>query len=125
MKCKLTITSKGNGWSDKVCDDADIQIIDDVATVKYTIDGDECSLLICHKQIEQVRKGKVPIKLTFRQGEKTACIIGDNEMRGGYALFTNRLKVLMGKMGCDAELSYMSGEDKEKINLKIRAIVLN
>jgi hypothetical protein len=122
MKCKLTIASHGNGWSDKVTDVGQMNIEDGVATVNYKIDGDLCNLTISEEFVEQERKGENNIKISFRQGEKTLCIIGDDELRGGYSVFTKTLTSKVGTLGCNVSLNYISGNDNEEINLTIRAI---
>jgi hypothetical protein len=50
------------------------------------------------------------------------CIIGDDALRGGYTVFTKSLSSSVGRFGCNAALCYLSGEDEEKIDVKISAL---
>jgi uncharacterized beta-barrel protein YwiB (DUF1934 family) len=92
------------------------------AFIDYKLDGDDCSLFVSSDRIEQTRKGNVNIKISFMRGEKTACIIGGEDLRGGYTVYTKSLLSSVGKFGCTAALSYLSGEDEEQISLKISAL---
>jgi hypothetical protein len=124
MKCKLTIYSKGNGWENNTEVFADYCYEDGEAVINYFLDGDKCKLELDASGLVQERRGGVNIKITLRKGEKTFCILGDEEMRGGYEVVTKDFKVLVGKKGCVAEVTYLSGKDQEKINLSLRALAL-
>jgi hypothetical protein len=95
-----------------------------VAEINYFLDGDKCKMIISADELEQRREGGVNIKITLRPDQKTVCILGDEEMRGGYEVFTESYKVLLGKKGCVAQVTYLSGKDKEKINLTLRALAI-
>lgn len=94
------------------------------ARIYYQLDGDDCTLFLSSERAEQVRRGSVDLRLTFVMNSKTACIIGDDALRGGYEIFTTRLDCIAKSMGVDARIEYLSGGDRERVNLKIRAIAL-
>ena len=120
--CRLTISSRGKGWESNIVRPAKMHIEDGRARVEYNLDGDACTFTLRPGRAEQVRKGGVNLRMTFVPGQKTACIIGDEALRGGYAIFTSRLDCTVGSLGVNAELEYFSGEDKERIVVKLRAL---
>jgi uncharacterized beta-barrel protein YwiB (DUF1934 family) len=122
MTGKISIKSQGNDWKDEISSPAEILIDGNYAEVKYAIDGDECTLKVCDGSVEQLRRGEVDIKLTFKQGQKTLCILGDEGMRGGYEIFTQLLHSSIGALGVFVKLHYTSGADKEVIKMHITAI---
>jgi uncharacterized beta-barrel protein YwiB (DUF1934 family) len=124
MKGRIAITSQGNGWNNNIISPAEIVRGESGVTVHYSIEGDKCTLEVSNDCVVQTRKGKADLHLTFRQGEQTACIIGDVSLAGGYKIFTERMKVVVGKSGCFVNLIYFSGDDGEKISLKITAVTI-
>lgn len=121
IDCRLSIISCGNKWESNISCRGRIKILGDSAVVHYAIDGDECTLILSQDRIEQVRKGSVNIRISFVEGGKTACILGDENLRGGYEVFTSRLSCTVKKFGAVARIEYLSGEDKERITLSVRA----
>lgn len=122
--CRLSINSEGKGWRSDVSERAKIEINKDCARIEYTLDGDYCVLSLSHDFIEQTRRGETDISMSFRQNDKTLCIIGDNALRGGFEIFCTKLKCTLGAKGVDAHIEYLSGEDREKVSVRIRALVL-
>lgn len=124
MKFRLTIVSEGDGWNSRVDETAEAEISEGVAKFRYTLDGDDCELTVGDAFVRQSRKGSVPLKLTFRPRERTLCIVGDESLCGGYEIYTQCLSVTVAQFGCRADMTYLSGKDKEKIHLKIAATAI-
>jgi hypothetical protein len=124
MKCKFYIKSKGNGWDNNTEVFADYNYEDGLAVIDYFLDGDKCRIELDASGLVQERRGGVNIKITLRKNEKTVCILGGEDMRGGYEVVTESYKALIGKKGCVADVTYLSGKDKEKIILTLRALAL-
>lgn len=101
-----------------------MEISENSARISYVLDGDDCTLELSPDRAEQTRRGGVNLRLSFSAGGKTACIIGDDSLRGGYEIFTERLDCMIKSKGFSAEIEYLSGDDKEKIKVKIRAYAL-
>lgn len=95
------------------------------ASIEYFIEGDGCRLVLLPDFAEQTRKGIADIKMTFRPMRQTSCIIGDSALRGGFKIFCTRYKLIAGAKGVDARIEYLSGDDSEKVSVKIRATALS
>lgn len=93
-----------------------------VTHIYYQMDGDDCVLTFFQGRVEQLRRGSVNIKLSFVCGQTTACIIGDENLRGGYKIYTTALVATVKQLGVNARIEYLSGEDREHICVKIRAL---
>lgn len=124
IDCRLSIISRGKGWESNILQSAKMEVGEGFARIYYQLDGDDCTLFLSSDRAEQVRRGSVDLRLTFVANSKTACIIGDDALRGGYEIFTTRLDCIAKSMGVDARIEYLSGGDRERVNLKIRAIAL-
>lgn len=122
--CRLTISSRGAGWESNNVTRGRMHVEGGCARIEYALDGDDCTLFLTPRRIEQTRRGEVNIKLSFVCGSETACILGEGGAHGGYAIFTERLSCLVGSKGASAEIDYLSGDDREKIKVKIRAFAL-
>ena len=122
--CRLSISSRGNGWESNTVQSAKLSIDGDWARVEYKIDGDDCTFELCPARAEQVRRGSVNIRMAFVPGGKTACILGDDDIRGGYDIFTTRLDCTIKSHGFNAVIEYLSGDDRERICVKLRALAL-
>ena len=119
--CRLTIISRGSEWESNISCCGRMKISDNSAVICYSMDGDECTLSLSPGRIEQVRKGSTNIRISFVEGGKTACILGDELLRGGYEVFTSRLSCIIKKFGAVARIEYLSGEDRERITLSVSA----
>ena len=95
-----------------------MEISDEGARIEYLLEGDRCGYA------RQTRRGQTDIQMTFRPSENTACIIGDSALRGGFRIFCTSYKLILGAKGASAHIEYLSGEDNEKVSVKIRAIAL-
>ena len=95
-----------------------------LVSIYYELGGDECTLILSPVRAEQVRKGGVNIKISFAEGAKTACILGEEDLRGDYAVYTESYECIVGAKGVSARIKYRSGDDGEKINLKVRALAI-
>lgn len=122
MKCKLTIFSMGKGWSNKVSDNAQMEVDENGVTIFYKIENDDCILTITDKFAEQERHGKLNIKLKFALNQTTECVIGEGGMQGGYEIFTTKYQCKIGKYGCSLDMSYLAGAEKERTDMTIRTM---
>ncbi len=98
-----------------------MEISQDGARIEYLVDGDRCTLVLSRDCAEQTRRGKADIKMTFRPLQTTVCIIGDSALKGGFKIYCTHYKLIFGSMGADAKIEYLSGDDNEKVSVKIRA----
>ena len=101
-----------------------MEMLEGGASIEYFIEGDGCRLVLLPDFAEQTRKGIADIKMTFRPLQQTSCIIGDSALRGGFKIFCTRYKLIAGAKGVDARIEYLSGDDGEKVSVKIRATAL-
>lgn len=124
MKAKLTIVSQGVGWSDRVEAPAEMQSDGVSAEIAYKIDGDDCLLKISADAIEQIRRGSVNIRITIGRGAVTRCEIGEGTSVGGYVVSCKALACTVKALGVNAEAAYFSGNDRELVRLKIRAVAI-
>ena len=92
------------------------------ARIIYKFDGDDCTLTFSGDRIEQLRRGEVNVKISFVCGQNTVCVIGDESLRGGYKVFTTRLEATVRSLGVNARIDYLSGDDGERVSVKIRAL---
>ena len=99
IDCRLSISSRGDGWTSDNVLRASMEISDNFATIAYKLEGDDCLLTLSPERAEQVRRGGADIKLSFVPNAKTLCVIGDEALRGGYEIFCTRLSVLIKKRG--------------------------
>ncbi len=123
--CRLTINSQGNGWKNDVVCPARLEVGEGTARIVYQLEGDDCSFSFSNGRAEQVRKGGVNVRISFVQGSKTVCVLGDENLRGGYGVFTQKLSCVVKPHGVTAVIEYLSGDDREKITVKLRAIALH
>ena len=119
--CRLTIASRGDGWESNIICRAGMEISQGCARIEYELEGDRCVFTLRPERAEQVRRGGVNIRLSFVEGGKTSCIIGDEALRGGYEIYTVRLSCRIGARGAAADIQYLSGGDGERITLRLRA----
>ena len=124
IDCRLTISSRGGDWKSDVCQRARMEMLEGGASIEYFIEGDGCRLVLLPDFAEQTRKGIADIKMTFRPLQQTSCIICDSALRGGFKIFCTRYKLIAGAKGVDARIEYLSGDDGEKVSVKIRATAL-
>lgn len=122
MKCRLTISSAGDGWKDNAECEGEAEVKENAVVIGYFLDGDACRLTLSEKCVSQLREGGVNIKISFEEGKNTFCEISDGGEGGGYGVFTEKLSVTLGKFGCYAAAEYRNGADGEKISLKIKVL---
>jgi len=123
MKAKLTVNSYGNGWKDCVRDDeAQLSADGEVAVIRYKINGDACTLVADGRRAVQKREGEFNTIITFNADGEGECTFSSGELQGGYAVQTTHYKFVNGKTGCMLNMTYLSGEDKEEINLKVKCL---
>ncbi len=124
LRCRVKITSFGNGWESSVTSDGDIIFSDLAAVVNYEIDGDKCTLVYRDGLLEQRRNGSQNLHVTFREGSVTSLEIGSGGVCGSYRVYTKNIKYLSGKGGIRLTLGYESGEDREGITLVFTAALV-
>ena len=122
IDCRLSISSRGDGWTSDNVLRASMEISDNFATVAYKLEGDDCTLTLSPRRAEQSRSGEVPLRLTFVPGEDTVCIVGTGGLRGGYRIHTDVFNCIFGRAGVSARIEYFAGDDREHVKLDIRAI---
>lgn len=123
MKCRLSIISGGTGWNEKLVKTAEYSYDDGYAQIIYFHEGDRCVLTLSKLQLEHKRTGNACISLSLKPDEETVCVIGGAELKGGYRMKCLSLNVSFTERGCAAETVYLSGDDGERVNMKIRAIL--
>lgn len=119
--CKVIIRSRGSGWTDEKISEGELIKTQKGVRLNYILDGDECVLRAENGKALQERRGAQRIKISFKEGEFSDCVIGEGEMRGLYKIFTRRLEFFCGKNGFKLSLEYENGSDREIINLDLTA----
>ncbi len=125
IDCRLVISSRGRGWKSDIVRPARMELGENSARIEYELEGDSCLLVIGGGRAEHIRKGQTDIRMTFLQGSDTACILGGEAFRGGYKIFTVRLKSVVKSHGVSASIEYLSGGDMEPVTVNIRAVALS
>jgi hypothetical protein len=123
MNCKIKISSSGNGWKDNRSCDGTYHLGEGMFSLEYTLDGDKCRFVCTPDEAFQTRSGSVTINISFLKGRQTECVLLSSQGTGGYRVYTKQLTYRAEENGAVAELVYLSGEDKEKIKLRIEAAV--
>lgn len=119
---KVKISSVGNGWTDEKTTEGEIIESDGGVCIKYRLDGDECVLTVKDKTVTQDRHGEQCVKISFKEGERTQCVIGSGGLAGSYEVFTSSIIFFSGKGGYKLSLEYLNGSDKEPIKLLLTAV---
>ena len=119
---EIKIDSRGSGWTDKKITQGTATEEDGAVRISYKIDCDDCTLFVDGKRAVQERRGSQPIKITFEEGNKTECRIGDGGLVGSFEVFTKSFKFISGKGGYFLSLEYINGSDEELIKLNFTAI---
>ena len=118
----VNISSGGNGLTEEKTAEGEVTEADGAVRVKYNLDGDECVLTVKDKTVTQERRGEQCVKISFKEGERTQCVIGSGGLIGSYEVFTQSIKFLSGKGGYKLSLEYLNGSDKEPIKLLLTAV---
>ena len=122
MSYKVTIRSVGRGWTDEKETCGEVLQTPDGVSLKYTLDGDDCTLTVGNGRAVQERKGSQPVCIEFIEGSHTDCVIGSGSFCGSYKIFTKSLKFVSGSSGFKLALEYENGSDTELIKLILTAL---
>jgi hypothetical protein len=123
MKAKLTIKSQGSGWQDCVVDNnADMTIDGSGVAIDYVINGDKCTLLATPEFTMQTRTGSLNTTIKFVPSKQGFCKFSDGQLQGEYKITVQSYKFTYGEMGCSLVMTYLSGDDEEKINLRLNCL---
>ena len=120
-KCRVTINSQSESFNDEKQTEGRFTSDGEGVRLSYKLDGDDCVLTADGKTITQTRTGANNIRLTFRKGERTQCILTSGGMSGSFEIFTDEIKFTEDKNGFKLFLKYLSGGDREKIKLTLTA----
>lgn len=118
----MNIRSVGEGWTENKSVECEITETDSGVIFKYRLDGDECILAADCKKVTQKRTGKQFVEISFIEGEKTRCTIGNGGFCGSYEIFTRSLNFISGKGGYKISLEYLNGSEGELIKLTLTAV---
>ena len=119
---KVNISSVGNGWTDEKSTEGEVTEADGAVIIRYTLDGDECVLTVNGNTVTQERRGEQCVKISFKEGESTQCVIGSGGLSGSYEIFTRSINFFLGKGGYKLSLEYLNGSEKEPIKLLLTAV---
>lgn len=122
MKCKILINSSGEGWDDSLQDVGEFIKTEKGCEIHYKIADDECLICIEENTVTQTRRGDTNVDISFRMGKTTQCKISTGGFSGGYAVFTEELSYSLKKGGLRLKITYLNGDDKERINLTFTAL---
>lgn len=93
MKCKLNITSKGEGFENEVGALGEINITENFFVLNYELDGDKCLLVYKDGTLSQTRQGSQNINMFFCQGKTTVCTLGLGDYTADLPLKCEKLAV--------------------------------
>lgn len=127
-KCSIEIKSTVDGETSVVS--ANGKVIKEPSEMRfdYSLDGDECTLTVTDSEVVQTRRGEHNIKLTFKKGEKTECLLGSGLFSGTVSVFTEDFQYsicsINKRLGAVhifmLTLNYMLEEQKIKINFSAK-----
>ena len=87
--------------------------------VDYSLDGDECSLIVNERGVVQKRRGEQNIELTFKIGESTQCSLSSGSFKGDFSVYTDDLHYGIGNVdGLQVfmlSMVYLLGEQRTEI----------
>ncbi|MDE6441626.1 MAG: DUF1934 domain-containing protein [Clostridia bacterium] len=118
---RINITSNGANWSDNKTCEGDVTFSDGAVIINYTLDGDKCTLTVDSGKVVQNRVGAQNVNVQFEEGKKTSCIFGSGGLSGSFEILTEKIKIVYGKGGLRLNLEYLSGSDRERVNLTLTA----
>ena len=121
-KYRINIVSSGRDWNDEISTEGDLTSADGLITVGYLLDGDKCTLTAEGGRIVQERRGGQNVHIEFEEGKYTECTFGSGGFTGKYEVFTDKMKMICTKAGFRLVLGYISGSDREYVNLKFTAL---
>lgn len=119
---KIIISSYGNGWSDEQACEGEVTFSGGAVAINYTLDGDNCMLTVDGGKVIQRRIGAQNVNIQFEEGKKTDCTFGSGGLSGSFEVLTKKIKFISGKSGLKLYLEYLSGNDREQINLTFTAL---
>ena len=67
--------------------------------VDYTLDGDECALIVTERGVVQKRHGEQNIEMTFKIGQSTQCFLSSGGFKGDFSVYTDDLHYGVGEIG--------------------------
>lgn len=120
--CRLSISSRGRGWRSDVVRPAKMFSEGDCTRIVYDLDGDDCEFVLRPGRAEQLRRGAASMRISFVPGCRTACVLGEEGLRGGFPVRTLKLHAMVGAKGADVRIEYLSGEDGERVSVRLRAL---
>lgn len=113
----------------KSCIDGEISSVSAKGTViktnshlrfDYFLDGDECALVVTDGEVIQSRRGGQNIKIAFRKGKQTECVLESGGFSGSFFVFTDDLKCTTEKTDSTQVftllIDYTLGEQKTELN---------
>ena len=109
--CSIQIESAVGGSGSLIKTSGRVTKTTDGYRFEYDLDGDCCVLTVGRNETVQERRGGQNIKLIFRKGEKTNCVIGTDGFSGSLPLFTHDIG-FKENGGYSLLIVYTLGEDK-------------
>ena len=91
-KCKIEIKSRIDGSENSVLVNGRVAKAVSEICFDYVLDGDDCTLTVKDNEVIQVRRGEQNIKMIFRKGEQTECILQSGGFSGTFTVFTHDLQ---------------------------------
>ena len=110
--CRLSISSRGRGWRSDVVRPAKMFSEGDCTRIVYDLDGDDCEFVLRPGRAEQLRRGAASMRIS----------LGEEGLRGGFPVRTLKLHAMVGARGADVRIEYLSGEDGERVSVRLRAL---
>ena len=87
--------------------------------LNYNFGDDRCKLLYDGRTLTHEKGGEIPVKIDFREGEKTKCSIGDGSLFGSVDVVTRSLSVEERGGEIAVSVDYLLGEDATKIDISV------
>lgn len=122
MKCLVTIKGADGAayrsYGDLVSDGKTLFLT-------YKIEGDECRLTACGKDVRETRRGDVCLDLHFVEGEETKGVIGEDGAEGSFPIFTESVNLRRARGGAELKLVYECCGEKVVLRLSCQPIGKN
>ncbi len=121
----LNIVSKTDSGSNVVAVDAVGEYSHGALALKYAYDGAEYTLYLKRGEMIHDRRGDVSLKMEFKKGKKTLCLLEDSTGKGSFEIFTEELEVDFDKGACKAVCVYSDDGGETKTTLTVTATPVN
>ena len=119
--CKIEIKSCIDGTCNIISVKGAVMKMPAGVSFFYTLDGDECTLTVNDCVITQERRGGQNIRMVFRKGQQTECLLESGGFSGKFTVFTHDVHFIEGNK-ITLSINYTIGEEKVELGFSAEYI---